>query len=172
MWVALAVALIWSCFCVYFWDKLGSWFKKHWIVGTIICCITLVLILVAMLVPALAEFPINWVIYIIFVLLFTYSWAFLSCVDMSRTLFYCLWSLFFVIGGFFLYLHLSPHYLPALESFFMAFGISFLVLLFFIAFVKGEVWWKFLGYLLVSVYSFYLGYSLRTSVFTGIYSMN
>jgi FtsH-binding integral membrane protein len=162
--IELIVALVWTSFALYWWPQLGSHIQKWWEFGVVAGVLVLVLIVVTFFVEAVRRFPINWVIYILFVLAFAHFACFLNTLDPSRLLYFALWVLTTVIVAFAIYSFCASSYIPLLESFVLAFGIGTLVLIAFIVFSNHSIYLLIIVALGAVIIGFYYAYGLRTAV--------
>ena len=162
--IELIVALVWSSFCIYFWNALGSKIVDLWWVGIIVAVVCVVLILAAHFVNALKVFPVNLAIYVLFTLSFAHLWAFLCCWDSTRIVYFGLWVLTMVLIGISVYQMTQSDLPTAMESFFISFGIGCLVLVAFIIFSNGKFFLHFLAFLLSCIFAFFMSFGLRALV--------
>ncbi len=162
--IELILALIWSTFCLHFWNALGEEIVHWWEFGLVAGIICILLILATLFVPVLKKFPINWVVYILFTLAFMHLCAFLSCWDHTRLFYYGLWLLTAITIGLFLYAYCSTYYMETIPTMLVAFGSSALVLVAFIVFTDMNVFLLILVFVPVAVFGVYLAYDIRTSV--------
>lgn len=162
--IELVVALIWTSFALYWWPQLGSKIARWWEFGLVAGILTVLLILIAFFVDLVRRFPINWVIYILFVIVFAHFACFLNTLDSSRLLYFALWVLTAIIVGFAIYSFCSETYIPLLESFVLAFGIGTLLLIAFIVFANQSIYLLILVGLAAVIIGFYYAYGLRTAI--------
>lgn len=167
--VELIVALVWTSFCLYFWDKLGSPIVRWWEFGLVAGIISGLLILATFFVAQVRRFPINWAIYGLFTLAFAHFWAFLCCLDESRCLYFALWVLTAISIGFALYSILATYYMQATESAIVVLGSSLPVLLAFLAFTEMSFFLLILVYIPVIIFGIYLALDLRTMLRKNMY---
>ena len=157
----LVVALVWTSICVIFEDPIGKGIVSWWYFGLVAGLICLVLSIVTYFLESLQRFPLNLLIYILFLLSFAHFAAFLVCLDSTRALYFALWLLSFAIFGLCLHILTQDTFPGAIESFFITFGVGALVLLAFIIFTNGKFYIFFLVYLATSIYAYYLSFNLR-----------
>lgn len=170
--VELIIALIWTSFCLHFWNKLGAPIVRWWIFGLIAGIISGLLILVTFFLAAVRRFPINWAIYFIFTLAFAHFWAFLCCVDESRFLYFALWLLTAISVGFALYSLVATYYMQATESALVVLGSSLPVLLAFLAFTEMDSFILILVFVPVVIFGIYLALDLRTMLRHNLFDTN
>ncbi len=160
----LILALVWTSFCLGYWKDLGEPIVHWWEFGLVAGILVLILVLVAFFVEAVRRFPINWVIYLVFILAFAHLWAFLCCLEKTRYLYFALWLLTVIACGFALYAVCATFYMRSLESAMVIFGSSAVVFMAFLAFTEMSFFLLLLVYVLVCVFSFYLAFNLRFMV--------
>ena len=160
----LVIALVWTSFCLGYWDDLGKPIVHWWEFGIVAGVLVLILILVTFFVEAVRRFPINWVIYLIFTLAFAHLWAFLCCLDESRLLYYALWLLTAIAIGFALYAFCATFYMQSMESALVILGASGIVFMAWLAFTEISWFLLLLVYVAVAVFGFYLAFNLRLMV--------
>lgn len=160
--IELILALIWTSFALYWWPQLGAPIAAWWYFGLVAGILVLLLILVAFFVPAVRRFPINWVIYILFLLAFVHFACFLNTLDPSRLLYFALWILTAIITGFAIYSVCSTSYIHVIESFIISFGLGLIVLIAFLVFTKYVVYQLILVAIATVIVGFYYAYGLRT----------
>ena len=168
----LVVALIWTSFCIHFWDKLGAPIVRWWEFGLTAGIISGLLILATFFVAAVRRFPINWAIYFLFTLTFAHLWAFLCCLDESRFLYYALWLLTAISIGFALYSLTATYYMQTTKSALVVLGSSLPVLLAFLAFTEMDFFLLILVYIPVAIFGVYLALDLRTMLKHNLYDTN
>jgi len=161
--IEMIVALIWTSFALYYWNKLGDPIRVWWYFGLVAGIIVLLLILLTFFVGAVRRFPINWVIYILFVLAFAHFACFLNTLDPSRLLYVVLWVLTGIICGFAIYSLCASSYIPIIESFLIAFGVGIVVLIAFLVFTSYSVYLLILVAIATVIVGFWYGYGLRTA---------
>ena len=159
----LIVALLWSSLALYWWPQLGSHVLGWWEFGLTAGILVVLLILVAFFVPQVRRLPVNWIIYILFTLVFAHFACFLNTLDISHLLYFALWILTSVISGFALYLLCSSSYIPIGESFLISFGVGTLVLMTFIVFTNFSLYLLILVAVATVILGFYYAYGLRTA---------
>ena len=162
--IELIVALIWTSFALYWWPQLGAPIARWWEFGLAAGILGLLLILITFFVNAVRRFPINWVIYILFVLAFAHFACFLNTIDNSRLIYVALWVLTAIITAYAIYSFCTWSYIPLLESFFLAFGVGTLVLIVFLVFSDKSIYLLILVALAAVIVGFYYAYGLRTAV--------
>lgn len=170
--VELIIALIWTSFSLYYWNKLGSPIARLWVWGMIAGIISGLLILVTFFVAAVRRFPINWVIYLLFTITFAYFWSFLCCLDNSRLLYLALWLLTAIAVGFAFYALCATYYMQTTESTLVVLGSSIPVLLAFLAFTQMSSFLLILVYIVVVIFGVYLALDLRTMLKHNLFDTN
>lgn len=170
--IELILALVWTSFCIYYWDKLGASIVRWWVFGMIAGIISSLLVVATFFVSAIKRFPINWVIYIVFTLAFAHLWAFLCCLESSRLLYYALWLLNSIAIGFALYTLSATYYMQTTESVLVVLGSSLPVLLAFLAFTEMNFFLLILIYIPVVIFGVYLALDLRIMLKHNIYDTN
>lgn len=161
--IELIVALVWTSFALWYYDRLGGPILHWWEFGLVAGLLALLLILIAFFVSAIRKFPINWVIYILFTLAFAHFICFLNTLDYTQLLYFALWVLTAIISAFALYSLLSTTYLPIIESFLISFGVATVVLIAFIVFTSHSLYLLILVAVATAVLGFYYAFSLRTA---------
>ena len=167
--VTLAAALAFALTALLHFPGAVDSIAGHWVLGLCAIALTLVIILLSMCVDRFKDLPLNWVAYIFFTIVFSYAVAFVCFIDPTRLCLCALVSLNVIILAFYLYTLCSGNYIPVLDAFLLSFGPSLLCLMAFIIFTKYAIYLLVMVYLLASVYGFYLGYSIRTSVLLGLF---
>ena len=109
--IELIVALIWSTFCLEYWDALGEEIVHWWEFAIAAAVICVILILLTLFMPFVRKFPINFVIYLLFTLAFAHLCAFLSCWDTSRLFYYGLWVLTAICVALAIYAQCTNYYM-------------------------------------------------------------
>ena len=160
----LVIALIWSSFCLGFWDKLGSGVVRWWEFGLTAGIICAILVLATLFVSAVKKFPVNWAVYSIFTLCFAHLCAFLSCWDESRLFYYALWIMTVIAIALAIYAFCSNYYMENITTLLIVIGAGSLVLVSFIVFSEISVFKLILVFVPVMIFGVYLAYDLRTSV--------
>lgn len=167
--VELILALLWTSFCIYYWDKLGAPIVRWWEFGLTAGILSGLLILATFLVTEVKRFPINWAIYGLFTLAFAHLWAFLCCLDESRCLYFALWILTALSLGFALYSIAATYYMQTTESALIVLGSSLPVLLAFLAFTDMSFFFLILVYVPVVIFGIYLALDLRMMLKNNMY---
>ena len=170
--VELIIALIWTSFCISYWNKLGAPIVKWWEFGLVAGILSGLLILATFFVAAVRRFPINWAIYFLFTLVFAHFWAFLCCLDETRFLYFALWLLTAISIGFALYSTVATYYMQTTESTLVVLGSSLPVLLAFLAFTEMDFFILILVYIPVVIFGIYLALDLRTMLKHNLYDTN
>ena len=98
--LSLVIAFTWATIVVNV-TGMKAWFAKHWIVGTVIGAILLVLLLASVFVTKLRRFPVNLGFYALFVLVLSYFFAFVASLNVY--FYYVLCLLTAVAVGFAIY---------------------------------------------------------------------
>lgn len=160
----LILAVIWSSFCLYFWNKLGGPIVRWWEFGLVAAILCVLLILATLFVKALRRHPINWAIYGLFTLSFAHLCAFLSCWDSTRLFYYALWILTAITVTLALYSLVSSFYTDNMTALILVFGSGAIVLAWFVAFSEIPVFQLILVFVPVAIFGLYLAYNLRKTV--------
>lgn len=161
--IELIIALVWTSFSVYWWNQLGAEIIHWWPFGLAAGVLALILILLAFFLAFVRNFPINWVIYVLFTAAFAHFIAFLVCLDYSQLLYFALWTFTAIIVGFAVYSVASTSYIPIIESFLIAFGVGTIVLVAFIVLTNHSLYLLILVAVAASIIGFYYAYGLRTA---------
>lgn len=98
--LSLIVAFVWTTIVLNV-TGMNNWFGKHWIVGTIVGVILLILILASLFVTALRKFPVNLGFYALYVIVLSFFFAFISSLNIY--FYYMLCLLTAVAVGFSIY---------------------------------------------------------------------
>ncbi len=167
--IALIIALVWTSFCLYYWNELGGPIVHWWEFGLVAAILVLILILAAFFVPATKKFPINWVVYILFVLCFAHLMAFLCCWDSSRYLYFALWVFTAITVAYAGYGLVANYYMSTITSLLLALAAGGVVLTAFIVFSSLNFLWLVLVFVVVIVIAFYLAYDVRKMLRNNIY---
>lgn len=161
--VELIIALLWTSFAVYWWQQLGAQILNWWPFGLAAGILALLLILLAFFVAFVRNFPINWVVYVLFTAAFAHFVCFLTCLDHSQLLYFALWTFTAIIIAFALYSLASSSYIPLIESFLIAFGVATAVLVAFIVLTSHSLYLLILVAVATAIVGFYYAYGLRTA---------
>ena len=98
------VAILWTLFAWVWVPSVGRFIVDWWYFALAAAIIALLLVLVTFFVPQVRKFPVNIVIYLLFVLCFAYVWSFLVVYfEVSRLAWYVLWLLAAIALGFAIY---------------------------------------------------------------------
>ena len=162
--VELILALLWSSFCLNYWEELGGPIVHWWEFGLVAAILCVILILVTLFLKITQKFPINWVVYIIFTLAFAHLCAFLSCWDETRLFYYGLWVLTAITFALAVYAFCSNYYMETIPTILIVFASASLVLVGFIVFTEMSVFLLILVFVPVAVFGVYLAYDTRRSV--------
>ncbi len=166
--IELLIALIWTSFALSY-DNFGSGIERWWefaIVSGVLC---LILILVALLIPAVRKTPVNMIIYILFTLCFMHFVSYLCLVDESGLVYYGLWLLFAVSVGFAIYSWSTGTYMNTLISLVVVAISCLVVFVGFLIFSNVNFIGLLLVLLLIMVFGFYLNYDVRRMVRAELY---
>lgn len=98
----LLVAFTLSSFAVVYQESF-SWLESIWIVCIVFLAVCLGLIIVTMLSPSTRQPPLNFLIYLLFTILFTFGIACFSMIDDSGLVYFVLTTLTLIAVGFMLY---------------------------------------------------------------------
>lgn len=160
----LILALIWSSFCLNYWEELGKEIVNWWEFGLAAAILCVLLIIITLFLKITQKFPINWVIYILFTLSFAHLCAFLSCWDKSRLFYFALWLMTAITFALFIYAFCSNYYMETIPTILIVFGSAAAVLVAFIVFTQMSVFLLILVFVPVSIFGVYLAYDTRRSV--------
>ena len=167
--VELLVALIWTSFALAYYDPFGKGIERWWEFAIATGVICLILILLALFMPAFRKSPLNLVVYGVFTICFMHFISYVVLVDQSRLVYYALWLLFGIALGFAIYAWSTSTYMNTLFSL-MVVAVSCMII-FIVFLIFTDV--NFLGLLLVLlamlVFGFYLNYDVRRMVRSGLY---
>lgn len=98
------VAILCSWFASSIWEGLGNFIVDWWYFAAIALFICIVMVLVTFFVPAVRRFPVNIVIYLLFLLAFAYVWTYLVCrFKNTGYAWYVLWLLAAIAIAFAIY---------------------------------------------------------------------
>ena len=164
----ILIAVIWTSFAFGYSDPFGNGIKAYWQVAITTGVLCLVLIIIAFLIPAVQQFPINIIIYVLFTLFFMHFSSWLALIDPSYLVYYALWLILAIAVAYAVYAWATSTYMNTMISILVT-GIA--CLLVFVAFlIFSDV--SFVGLLLVllgaMVFGFYINYDIRKMVRGGI----
>lgn len=167
--IELFIALFWTSFALGYLEEFGNGIEHWWEFAIVTGVLCLILILVALFVPAVRKSPINMVIYAVFTLCFMHFVSYLCVVDDTRLVYYALWLLFAIALGFAIYAWSSTSYMNTLGSL-MVVAISCLVVFIcFLIFSNVNFIGLLIVLLLIMVIGFYFNYDVRRMVRGGLY---
>ena len=164
----LLIAIIWTSFALAY-PEFGDGIVHWWEFAIVTGVLCLILILVATLVPAVRNAPINIVIYALFTICFMHFVSYLCLVDPSFLVYYVLWLIFAVAVGFAVYAWSVPERTNTLISIMVVMISCMLVFVVFLIFTEISFLGLLLCLLAVLVFGFYLNYDVRKMVRGGIY---
>ena len=167
--IELLVALIWTSFALAYYDEFGAGIVKWWEFAIVTGVLCLILILVALLIPAVRQSPINLVIYAVFTICFMHFVSYLCLVDKTYLVYYALWLLFAVAVGFAIYAWSTSEKTNTLISIMVVLVSCLLVFTVFLIFTEISFLGLLIVLLAVLVFGFYLNYDVRKMVRGGIY---
>ena len=160
----MVLALIWTSFCLGYWDDLGKPIVHWWEFGLVAFIITVLLAFVAFLITAVRRFPINWIIYILFTLAYAHTWAFFSCWDPTRLVYFACWLFTAFTTGFAVYSFCATYYMLSLQGALVVLGTGAVVFMAFIALTQMSFFLLLLVFVACCVYGVYMSYNLRMTV--------
>ena len=166
--IELLIAIIWTSFALGYYEDFGSGIVHWWEFAIATGVLCLILILVAMLVPAVRRPPINIVIYALFTICFMHFVSYLCLVDKSRLVYYALWLLFAVAVGFAIYAWSTTNKTNTLISIMVVLFSCLLVFAVFLIFSEISFLGLLIVLLVVLVFGFYVNYDVRKMVRGGI----
>lgn len=98
----LVVAWLWSLICITN-EAIGDFVRDIWPIALVTGIVALIVLLVCLLVPKSRDSPVNWVLYLVFLITFAYTAAFFSVLDTSLLFFYSLTLLTAIAIAFCIY---------------------------------------------------------------------
>lgn len=99
----LVVAVIWASFVVGYRDPFGNGIKNIWWLALITGIVCVLCILAAFFIAAVKKPMANWIVYIVFLLCFMYTYGYFCAVDEGYLAYYSLWLLTIITGGLCVY---------------------------------------------------------------------
>ena len=157
----MIIAVLWSSLCLHFWNKLGEGVVRWWEFGLVAGITCLLLILATLFVKAVRQFPINWIVYILFTLSFAHLCAFLTCYDKTRLFYFGLWVLTAAVFGLWAYSLSTVKYMQMVPSVLCVIGPSLVVLVAFLVFTDIGLFKLCIVFLPVVLFGIYLAYDCR-----------
>lgn len=144
---------------------------SHWGFTLAVGLICLLLILLCYFLSIVRRDPINWVIYVLFTILFALFVGSLAAKDRSGLVGFVLWVLFFVAIALFLYFLVAETYIPSLTEVLLIFGVAGLALLFFLATTDIEPWKLSLALVIAIAISFFISYQHRSMLRNSLWDL-
>ena len=160
----MVLSLVWTSFCLGYMEDLGKPIVHWWEFGLAASIITIILGLVAYFVSAVKRFPINWIIYILFTLAYAHCWAFFSCWDSTRLVYFLLWLLTAIVIGFALYSLCATFYMMSHQAVMVVLGSSAVVFMGFLAFTQINFFLLLLVFVFAVIYGVFMSFNLRATV--------
>jgi hypothetical protein len=167
--IELILAVVWSSFCLYFWDDLGAPIVHWWEFGIVAGALVILLLLAALIIRITKYFPVNWIVYILFTLSLAHILAFFSCLDKTMLVYFTTWCLCAIICGVFIQSLVAIQYIGTLESILLVFSTGALALFAFLVFSEINPLLLVLVYAITCVYGVFLTRSLRSNIRALVY---
>ena len=167
--IELLIALIWTSFALAYYSEFGSGIVHWWEFAIATGVICLLLILVALFIPAVRKMPINIIIYALFTIAFMHFVSYLCLVDKSYLVYYALWLLFMIAVGFAVYAWSTSTYMNTLMSLMVVAVACLLVFVAFLIFSDVNFIGLLIVLLVVMVFGFYFNNDVRKMVRGGLY---
>ena len=168
----LVIAFVFSSFSLYFYDELGSNIAIRWETGIIVAFFTLLIMLLTFFIGSFNTLPYCFVIYTSFVILFTYTCAFLSSVEKTHFFYFGLSTLTMVAVGLFLFFSFNPSYLSTIEVIILTFSCALIPSLIFLMISNLNYIFIIVIWVFTSIYCIFLTTGIIRTIRNDLFNIN
>lgn len=169
-YLALQMLLIltWSS-CVLAFETLSDPIRDYWYIALITGCIAIIILLICSFVTGARSKPLNYVLYILWILTWGYTMAYFCAENSNRLVFFGLMLMTAISVAFELYAVCSSNYMQTLSAIVFILGCTLVILQSFIIWTTVDIVYIGLVYVSIIIFGFYLNYDIRRMVRGSLY---